>query len=74
MQLNMNRVWYFLAVKGNGSQIPTWRQNVSYNGAILPCGETRQNSRFPSFDLSYSEYIVYDPDRVILRFLVECTW
>ena len=64
----------FNSVKGNGSQIPTWKQNASYHGAVLPCGVTTQNLRHSQFDLPWNEYIVYDPNRIIVRFLVECTF
>jgi len=63
----------FHSVKGNGKRIPTWKSNVTYEGAIVPCGSTRDNPRFSSYDLVYNEYIVYDPNRLKVRFLVECT-
>ncbi|ODM92982.1 Poly(ADP-ribose) polymerase pme-1 [Orchesella cincta] len=63
----------FDIVKGMGRKIPTWRQNKHYYGAILPCGVTKRNTRHQSYCLAYSEYIVYDPQRIIVRFIVECS-
>lgn len=64
----------FDSVKGMGSQIPTWKENKDYGGAVLPCGKTTQNQRHQQYDMPWNEYIMYDPNRIIIRFVVECTY
>lgn len=63
----------FNSVKGMGSQIPDWKGNADYFGAIMPIGKSITNSRHPTYDIPYSEYVIYDPDRIIIRFIVECS-
>ncbi|ODM90095.1 Poly [ADP-ribose] polymerase 1 [Orchesella cincta] len=62
----------FDSVKGMGSNIPTWKQNKNYKGAILPCGVSTANPRHTSYDMPFNEYILYDANRIIVRFIVEC--
>ncbi|ODM87094.1 Poly [ADP-ribose] polymerase 3 [Orchesella cincta] len=62
----------FDSVKGMGSNIPNWKQNKNYKGAILPCGVSAPNPRHASYDMPYNEYILYDANRIVVRFIVEC--
>ena len=64
----------FDTVKANGNFHPDWKENKYYHGSILPVGKTIANTRFTEFAVRYNEYIVYEPSRVVMSFLVEITF
>ncbi len=61
----------FDSVKANGTYVPDWTDNERYYGAEIPFGKTAKCTKYSSHAVNYNEFIVYDPNRVIIRFLVE---
>lgn len=59
------------SVKGNGEDIPRWKDNRDCDGAIMPCGRTVRNNRHTKYDMQYNEYILYDMSRVIVKYVVQ---
>ncbi|KAK8793308.1 hypothetical protein WA158_004667 [Blastocystis sp. Blastoise] len=57
----------FDTVKGCGSNVPSkW---IDYEGVSIPNGPIKHLSE--NYDLLYNEYIVYDTNRISLKYLVE---
>lgn len=61
----------FDSVKANGTFVPDWTDNARYCGAEIPFGRTVKCTKYESHAVNFNEFIVYDPKRVIIRFLVE---
>lgn len=61
----------FDSVKANGTYVPDWTDNERYFGAEIPFGRTAKCTKYTTHAVNYNEFIVYDPSRVLIRFLVE---
>ncbi|XP_037029162.1 protein mono-ADP-ribosyltransferase PARP3-like [Bradysia coprophila] len=61
----------FDSVKANGTYVPDWTDDGRYFGAEIPFGRTAKCTKYSTHAVNYNEFIVYDPSRVIIRFLVE---
>ncbi|XP_021959434.1 poly [ADP-ribose] polymerase isoform X2 [Folsomia candida] len=61
----------FESTKGNGTYVPDWTDNGNYMGSHIPFGRTARCTKYDSHAVLYNEFIVYDPQRIIVRFLVE---
>lgn len=61
----------FDTVKANGTYVPDWTDDGRYIGAKIPFGKTAKCTKYESHAVNYNEFIVYDPSRIIIRFLVE---
>lgn len=61
----------FDSVKANGTYVPDWTEIGRYCGAQIPFGRTAKCTKYTSHAVNYNEFIVYDPSRIIIRFLVE---
>lgn len=61
----------FDSVKANGTYVPDWTDDGRYIGALIPFGKTAKCTKYDSHAVNYNEFIVYDPSRIIIRFLVE---
>lgn len=61
----------FDCVKANGTYVPDRTDVGRYMGACIPFGKTAKCSKYQNHAVNYNEFIVYDPSRIIIRFLVE---
>lgn len=61
----------FDSVKANGTYVPDWTDNGRYMGAEIPYGKTAKCTKYQNHAVNYNEFIVYDPSRTLIRFLVE---
>jgi len=59
-------------VKGVGQYIgdPN-EQQIIENNLLVPSGKTIPNNNSISTKLKFNEYIIYDPKRALIRFVVE---
>lgn len=61
----------FDSVKANGTYVPDWTDNDKYFGSLIPLGKTARCTKYTSHAVNFNEFIVFDPKRIIIRFLVE---
>lgn len=55
-----------------GQNQPMICDNVNFDeNVIIPCGTTIQNEEFRHSKLKYNEYIVYNVERICIKYLVE---
>jgi len=60
----------FDSYKGQGRNRPDWKDNRIYEGSVMPIGETVPDDQFEDYNLEYNEYIVFDPKRIHIKFVV----
>ncbi len=68
---NDGSVITFDSVKCTGENVPDRQQQREIDGIIWPLGPTIKNTRFPTYTLSYNEFIVYNPEMVKIKYLVK---
>jgi len=61
----------FDSLKCTGYHVPDRQQQREIDGIVWPLGPTINNTRFPSYTVSYNEFIVYNPDMVKIKYLVK---
>ena len=61
------------SIKGVGKRIPDPNEEKRIDGTIVPCGKTIDNTTqgIAYSGLTYNEYCVYDPRRVLIKYIVE---
>ncbi|XP_021955569.2 uncharacterized protein LOC110851932 isoform X3 [Folsomia candida] len=59
------------SVKGVGKYTPNWKKNLSHKSTIVPVGETEKSTRFPSFEIDYNEYMVFQSHQIKVKYAVD---
>lgn len=61
------------SILGAGQLIPDAKESRMYHDAEIPCGKTidRLQTIYTPSMLKFNEYVVYDVDRITIKFLVE---
>ena len=55
-----------------GTQVPDESGQHMLSDCVVPCGPTITNKQLDGLSLMYSEYIVYDQDRIQLMYIIHC--
>ena len=64
----------YQSIKGVGKNVPDRKGTIKFDGDIIvPAGKTipHPHPKIIHSQINYNEFIVYDPERILIKFIVE---